>query len=113
MPVENNIYKKQTYTILNKKNKIALENKEYETVLLLSYSMIEDRLLSFLHYLGIINRGDSILYPNDYIDSIIRPMLKFKENIAKERVYKLCNISTKIKIIKLFLKNNDKIFYFL
>ena len=33
--IENNIEKKQTYAILNKKNKIALENTEYETVILL------------------------------------------------------------------------------
>ena len=110
--IENNIEKKQTYAILNKKNKIALENNEYETVILLSYSMIEDRLLSFLHYLGVINRNNTPIYPDDYIDSIIRPLLKYKENVPKERVYKLNNISTKIKIIKLFLKNaEDRLFY--
>lgn len=110
--VENNNEKKQTYAILNKKNKVALENNEYETVILLSYSMIEDRLLSFLHYLGVINRNDNLVYPSEYIDNIIRPLLKYKENVPKERIYKLNNISTKIKIIKLFLKNNDdNIFY--
>lgn len=110
--IENNIEKKQTYAILNKKNKIALENNEYETVILLSYSMIEDRLLSFLHYLDVINRNDHPIYLNDYIDNIIRPMLKYKENTPKERVYKLNNISTKIKIIKLFLKKDESgLFY--
>lgn len=110
--IENNFEKKQTYAIINKKNKIALENNEYEAVILLSYSMIEDRLLSFLHYLGIINRNDHPIYPNDYIDNIIRPMLKYKENTPKERVYKLNNISTKIKIIKLFLKKDESgLFY--
>lgn len=106
-PIENNIEKKVTYAFLNKKNKIALENKEYETVIHLSYSMIEDRLLSFLHYLFVVNREDEKLYPSDYIDKIIRPMLKFKVNVPKQRIYKMNNISTKIKVLKIFLKKDD------
>ena len=45
--VFNNSDKQLTYSMLNKKCKLALENKEYETVLLYSYAMIEDRLITF------------------------------------------------------------------
>ena len=55
--VFNNSDKQLTYSMLNKKCKLALENKEYETVLLYSYAMIEDRLLSMLHHLYVINNN--------------------------------------------------------
>ena len=107
--VINNKDKELTYKELNKKCKLALENKEYETVLLYSYAMIEDRLLSMLHHLYVINRyGDSIL-PNDYIDNIIRPLLGHNNEAEKSKVYKIYNITTKINLIKMFnKKNKDK-----
>jgi len=85
-----------------------LENNNYESVLLLSYAMIEDRLLSMLHYFYLIEDKNKCLYPSDYIDGYIRHFLKYKENSRKEEVYKIYNISTKIKMLKLFINNNNE-----
>ena len=104
--VENNQEKRNTYAVLNKKCREALDNKEYETVLLYSYAMIEDRLLSMLHYLYVVNRYDDKLVPADYIDRIIRPLLKYNIDADKNKIYKINNISTKIKLIKIFNKKN-------
>ena len=107
--VFNNSDKQLTYSMLNKKCKLALENKEYETVLLYSYAMIEDRLLSMLHHLYVINRYNDSILPNDYIDNIIRPLLGHNNKAEKSKVYKIYNITTKINIIKIFnKKNKDK-----
>lgn len=105
--VVDNYEKKETYSSLNKKCKMYLENNSYESVLLLSYAMIEDRLLSMLHYFYLIEDKNKCLYPSDYIDGYIRPLLKFKENSKKEEVYKIYNISTKVKLLKLFINNNN------
>ena len=107
--VINNKDKELTYKELNKKCKLALENKEYETVLLYSYAMIEDRLLSMLHHLYVINRYNDSILPNDYIDRIIRPLLGYKSESDKNKLYKIKNISTKINLIKLFNKKNKDI----
>ena len=107
--VINNKDKELTYKELNKKCKLALENKEYETVLLYSYAMIEDILLSMLHHLYVINRYNDSILPNDYIDRIIRPLLGYKSESDKNKLYKIKNISTKINLIKLFNKKNKDI----
>lgn len=112
-PVKDNISKQITYQELNKKCKQALKDNNYETVILLTYAMIEDRLLSFLHYMYIIDRNNNIYYPTKEIDTIIRPLLKYKEDSNIKQVYKIFNISTKLKILKLFTNNNSNIQYLL
>ena len=107
--VKDNNDKQETYRSLNKKIKETYKNNNYECILLLSYAMIEDRLLSLLHYLYVINRNNSKLVPEDYIDEMIRPILKFDEKAQKEKIYKINNIIIKIKIIKIFSKKNSNI----
>jgi hypothetical protein len=107
--VINNKDKELTYRELNKKCKLALLNNEYETLLLYSYAMIEDRLLSMLHYLYVIDRYSESLLPNDDIDKIIRPLLKYNNESDKSKVYKINNITTKINILKIFNKKNKDI----
>ena len=112
-PVKDNISKQITYQELNKKCKQALKDNNYETVILLTYAMLEDRLLSFLHYMYIIDRNNNIYYPTKEIDTIIRPLLKYKEDSNIKQGYKIFNISTKLKILKLFTNNNSNIQYLL
>lgn len=106
--VMDNIDKRLTYSVLNKKCKEALAKKEYETVIMYSYAMIEDRLLSMLHYLYIVNRNEDRLLPVDYIDNIIRPLLKYNLDADKNKIYKINNITTKIKLIRIFNILNAK-----
>lgn len=80
-----------TYVELNTKKEKALKDKEYISVIHYSYAMIEDRLLSFLYYLYIINRSNYDLEP-EVEQSIIKINNDFKPQFN--------NISTKIKIIK-------------
>lgn len=111
--VTDNKDKELTYRELNKKCKKALENKEYETVLLYSYAMIEDRLLSMLHYLYVIDRYSDSLLPYDYVDKIIRPLVGYNSESEKYKVYKIYNITAKINILNVFNKNNKDLSQYL
>ena len=66
--VECNKDKQETYRSLNRKCKTFFEEGNYEALLLYSYAMIEDRLLSMLHYLYVINRKSKKLVPEDNIE---------------------------------------------
>lgn len=91
----------------------ALKSKDYRSTILISYAMIEDRLISFLYYMNIIEKKESPFVPSDYIDKIIRPKLnhKFKDKngkeISKKSSYKIKNIGAKISIMRIFLNNNN------
>lgn len=105
--VKDNKDKQETYRSLNKKLTDAYKNNNYESVLLLSYAMIEDRLLSMLHYLYLIEDRNNKIYPCDLVDKIIRPILGFNIDSNKKDVYRIYNISTKLKLLKLVIKESD------
>lgn len=94
--------KHYTYKELNIKKEKALKDKDYISVIHYSYAMIEDRLLSFLHYLYIIDRDK---YPYK-LESIVKDemtaLLDKNKSEKKGNDYNpnINNISTKIKIIK-------------
>ena len=110
--VEDNEDKKITYAILNKNLKLSYEKMNFHEVINLSYAMIEDRLLTILDLLYIIDRNIYPYYPTDEIDKILRPVLKYNLDADKNKIYKINNISTKLKIIEKILKTKTDHIYF-
>lgn len=94
-----NFEKHYTYLELNKRKMKSFEKKDYLSVIHYCYAMIEDRLLSFLHYLYIIDRN---IYPFKFEKSVEKSFTKLmypnKEEETSSPNFK--NLNTKIKIIK-------------
>lgn len=96
---ENNMSKHLTYQELNKRKMDAYSNGNYMESIQYAYAMIEDRLLSILHHIYIINRN---IYPYKFEESVAVELTKMlypnKENkVANPRFE---NINTKITIIQ-------------
>ena len=98
--VETNYAKKDTYYELNKICQEALKENNCFTVIVLSYAMIEDRFLSFLYYLYLIDRNIEKPKPSPDIE-------KFVFEIMKSSRSNFFNLSTKIEIITKIIKNKD------
>lgn len=111
--VEDNIDKRDTYSKLNKDLKNAYNKKNFHEVINLSYAMIEDRLLTFLDLLFIIQKDNKKMYPANIIDEIIRTILKYDLNAEASKIYKINNLSTKLKIIKKIIQSNSNSNYIL
>ena len=94
--VKTGVEKKETYINEYKKFKAALNYKFYLEAISIGYSIIEDRLVAFLHYLGIVTRYQERLSINTMVYFHMCKLLgkKYKANIPVK------NISTKSDIIK-------------
>lgn len=111
--IKDNQDKKLTYKILNAKLKKSYNTDNFHEVINLSYAMIEDRLLTFLDLLFIIQKDNKKIYPTHIIDEIIRPILKYDLNAEVSKIYKINNLSTKLKIIKKIIQSNSNSNYIL
>ncbi len=107
--VSSNMNKHLTYTELNRRKDVSLKNKDYFSVVHYSYAMIEDRLLSILHYLYIIDR-------NEYPYRLEKKMEKSFTNLLYPKKENDCskpnfnNLNTKINALKKICnyKNDDE-----
>ena len=111
----NNIEKYNTYYKLIEELDLAYKNKEYNTVIINSYALIEDCLLSILKCLGIIKDRDE-LYPLDIVDEELKFVFKHnlcdkkgKKRTKNERYRVLNNISSKLNYIKNILKYDNTV----
>lgn len=97
--VKDGMDKHNTYQILNERKKDALKKKNYLEVISYSYAMIEDRLLSFLHYLYIINRNNYPFKLESDVKKSITKLLYPKEEKDESNPH-FNNLNTKINLIK-------------
>lgn len=101
--VKSNMNKHYTYLELNKRKKQAFKEGNYLEVIQYSYAMIEDRLLSILHYLYVVNRNEYPYKLEKYVEESITKLLYPKRYIEENmRTSSPCinNINTKLNIIK-------------
>lgn len=70
---------------------------------MIAYNLVEDRLLAFLHYAGIVNRDADKLKISKRVNSSIRSFLGKKGN---ERI-NIKNISVKLELIKALSETID------
>ena len=99
--------KYHTYTELNKRRKKALEEGNYIEVVAYDYAMIEDRLLSILKHLKLIelNKKKQRYFIKKELEKAFFEFYYSKEEKGKKRNGpEIKNISTKIKIILLLLE---------
>lgn len=97
--VDDNMSKHFTYKELNKRKIDAYNNGNYMESIQYSYAMIEDRLLSILHHIYIINRKE---YPYKFEEKVGAEMTNIlypnkNKKIAQPR---FDNINTKITTIQ-------------
>ena len=102
--VESGKDKAVTYSYQMERYKISIDQKFYLEAIVITYAMIEDRLLAFLHYVGVIDRSKQDqtaqkIYVSAQAQKQIKSLLKRKTD---DRIY-LNTISIKTKIIKKLL----------
>lgn len=93
-----NMSKHHTYQELTKKRDNSLKNENYVEAIAYSYAMIEDRLLSFLHHLYVIDRYKFKL--EDLVSQHLAKKMRKNNDVESEYKPHIENISTKINIIK-------------
>ena len=98
-PVSDNKEKFFTYTELTGKYNIAMENDFYFEAMFIVYAMMEDRLRSYLYYLGCLRSKESYKFDNSNVESIIETLAQ-KHLPKKERdSLDIKNISGKRNVI--------------
>jgi len=91
--VKDNYDKNITYKVINAKYNDAIKNKYYLEALMISYALVEDRLRSFLYFLGLIETNENNkLYICDKNEDIIE-LLKIKNRDFNK--YEFNDISSK------------------
>ena len=75
-PVSDNNDKFLTYTELTRKYNIAMENDFYFEAMFIVYAMMEDRLRSYLYYLGCLKSKSSHKSDNSDVQSIIETLAR-------------------------------------
>lgn len=92
--------KKKAHAYLNRRYKKAIENGFNFEAMMISYNLVEDRLVAFLHYAGVVNRDAEKLTIAKKIRPLIRRVLnkneKFRINVS--------NIGVKLDIIEALTK---------
>lgn len=86
---------------LEKYNK-AIKYEFYLEAIMISYAMMEDRLIAILHYTGVVTRTHENLAVNKFCYSDIRTILGYKENAP----ITIRNISVKIKVLNALVSGN-------
>ena len=103
-PVSDNKDKFLTYTELTRKYNIAMENDFYFEAMFIVYAMMEDRLRSYLYYLGCLKSKRSYKFDNSDVQIIIETLAR-KHLPKKERDnLDISGISGKRNVIAATLK---------
>lgn len=98
-PVTDNYDKKKTYQENFKKCELAIKNEFYFEAMLIIYAVIEDRLRSWIYYIGGLKTKSSYKLDFDKWKKEIKPLFK-KSNSDKFRFPNINNISGKQQIIE-------------
>lgn len=108
--VENGKEKACTYKYQMERYKLSIGEEFYFEAIVITYAMIEDRLLAILHYLGVIdrriqtNQTDKKIYVCGQCKKQINELLKCKNN---NRI-NLNTIEIKIKIIQKLMNLHEE-----
>lgn len=96
-PVNDNADKEKTYTELMSKYKKAVKSECYFEAMLITYAFLEDRLRSYLYYIGIFNSRDSRKFDSQKVKPYIKAMVeKYSENTKLS----VSSISAKMNIVR-------------
>ena len=106
IPVSDNLDKKNTYTQYARRYNIALKNEFYFEAMLITYAMMEDRLRSWLYYLGCLDNKGSRDFDCKSCKKEIRFMFDNNDS-SKFRFPVIGNISGKRAILEATLKWAD------
>lgn len=99
-PVKDKYDKSETYRKQLGRYKKAMNNEFYFEALLIVYGMLEDRLRSFLYYIGAMRREDSGKLDESKTRGILRCMYFGSTENAKNKNLDINNISCKEKLIR-------------
>ena len=109
--VENGFEKADNYRYQMGRYNLAIQHEFYFEAIVIAYAVIEDRLLAFLHYAGVIDRRQQSdqtehgIYVSSQCQKQINLLLKRNNN----QKIKLNTINVKIEIIKNLMKLPEKI----
>lgn len=98
--VNNNMQKSYTYRQQMGRYRKALANDFYFEALMIVYSVIEDRLRSFLYYIGAVRRPDDLNLNVKNTKSHLRAIYFGSESSAVNKRMEIRNISVKNDLIK-------------
>lgn len=98
-PVEDNLDKFLTYKAQKGRLAAALRGGFYFEAILIDYALLEDRLRSFLYYLGLIKDRGSVKTYKIAKDSIASIIDKYKRDDEKS-TFGVVNIGDKIKVVR-------------
>ncbi len=98
--VKDNYEKQATYREQLGKYKRALNNEFYFEAILIVYAMMEDRMRSYLYYIGAVRRADDLKLNVNQTKSTLRTLYFGSEAAAKGKQIDLKQISVKEKIIR-------------
>ncbi|MBP3898739.1 MAG: hypothetical protein J6D57_13010 [Mogibacterium sp.] len=102
--IVSNSEKQNAYRNGYKRLNTALKYEFYLEALSISYAVIEDRLVAFLHHAGIVSRNNPELKINDRVKPYIKKLLGEENN----SVIKVKDISVKVRIIKALLSMTEE-----
>lgn len=102
-PVENNKEKQQTYAKQLGRYKFAIRNEFYFEAMIIVYAMLEDRLLSFLYYTGVMENR-STLKASKKTKAYVTDIVGIYAKEGKKVTLRIKNITGKMEIAKAMLK---------
>lgn len=98
--VLNNKDKQKTYAENMAKYKRAIAGEFYFEALLIDYAMLEDRLRSFLYYIGLLKNRESYKADNKQVKVSIKKIITEYKNKDENDSLTISSISGKMKIIR-------------
>lgn len=94
--------KQRSHAYLNKKYNLAMKHGFYFEAIMISYNLVEDRLIAILHYAGVVSRDSEKLSVTRRVKQSIRNLLHKEERQG----IKIYNIEEKLNILDSFINTN-------
>lgn len=108
-PIANNMEKWDTYRKILARYKLAVNQHFYFEAVMISYAMLEDRLIAFLYHSGAIaNRDVKPQVGSGTTKGYIKEMVEAQSCKSKKVSLGITNISGKIKVTKAMLSYAEK-----
>lgn len=95
--VEDNKDKQKTYAFWKSRYKLALNHGFFIEALMIDYSMIEDRLRSFLYHIGVFNTRESTKADNKKVKKELKSIIGYNMEISTG------TLEEKIRLVRLIL----------
>ena len=102
--VKTNTERQHNYSREYKRYDLAIKYGFYLEAVAISYAIIEDRLVSMLHYAGIVSRDNETLKVNKAVYPFLRCLLGRTGNASIQ----VKNVSVKIMLIEKLLEMNEE-----